>query len=45
MKFVIFNKMNDLSKHIEQFILDSNRDFNNNQIQSAIAKAEKAYSL
>ena len=34
--------MNELSKHIEKFILESNRDFYNNQIQSAIAKAEKA---
>lgn len=37
--------MDQLSKNIEQLISESNRNFYNNELQSAIANAEKAYSL
>jgi hypothetical protein len=37
--------MESVPKIIEKFINDSNQDFNQNKIQSAIANAEKAYSL
>ena len=37
--------MEQLSRIIDQFVSESNRDFVNGQLQTAIAKAEKAYSL
>jgi hypothetical protein len=37
--------MEQIARIVEQFVSESNREFFNDQLQTAIAKAEKAYSL